>query len=359
MMAGCGLQTSSLGGGTPTLFIITSTLPPTPIPSITFTPIPATAAPTTAPVTGFTTTQVNVRAEPAASAAQLGLLGSGDQVRIVGRDSGGDWYEILYSAGPKGIGWVTAQYITVQNKDAIPVVGAPAETPTPSEATGTPGASGTIIQQVNVRKGPGTGFDSLGVLDPNDTAELLGKDPSGSWLQIRYSAAPDGKGWISAAYVQAADLEALAVVGETATLAAATPAASTSPANTSTPAVALQDNDSAEAPAASVVFSAAGTHALIYSSDLSSPSGDTADYVAFVPFTGDVALHLSCVGNGTLTTTLSSGGSPAPGWSGLACGQTRVVGVSPAQSYLVELSILASGNSGAYVHYTIRVDSSG
>ena len=220
----------------------------------------------------MTATQVNVRAEPSAEATQLGVLAPFIRVQIVGRDSGGDWYAILYSDSPDGKAWVTAQYINVQNRDAIPVIGGAAETPTPSDATGTPAASGTIIQQVNVRKGPGTDFDAVGTLNAKETAALTGKDTSGSWVQIEYAAAPHGKGWIAAAYVQGASLDALPVIGDSNKSTADT-ATSTPPPMTATAVAALQDNDSLEAPATDVTFSATGTRSLIYTSDVSAPQG--------------------------------------------------------------------------------------
>ncbi len=356
MLAGCSWQASSLGGATPTLFVITSTLPPTPIPSITFTPVPPSPSPTVVPVVGQTTTQVNVRGEPSATATQLGILAPFVRVQIVGRDAGGDWYLILYSAAPGGTGWVTAQYITAQNTDTIPVVGAPAETATAPEETGTPAASGTIIQQLNVRKGPGADFDIVGMLNAKDTASLLGKDPSGTWLQIRYASGPDGKGWIAAQFVQAESIDALPTVGGDAAVTG-TPAASSTPLPaTATPLTALQDNDSAEAPGANAVLAPTAARSLIYSSDLSSPKGDAQDFVGFSLSEAEVLLSLSCVGNGSVRTSLWSNGAPVAAWPGLSCGDARSLALEGGKPYLLELSIAPGQASQAYVHYTIRIE---
>lgn len=58
---------------------------------------------------------------------------------------------------------------------------------------------------VNVRAGPGTNYAVYGVMSPGQAAAVEGKSPDGAWWVIRIptSIAPDGKGWISAAYTSA------------------------------------------------------------------------------------------------------------------------------------------------------------
>jgi uncharacterized protein YraI len=355
-VAGCNIQISSVGGSTPTPFIITSTLPPTAVPSATLTPIPPTLTPTTVPIDGMTTTQVNVRAQPSTTAAQLGILAPFVKVQILGRDAGGTWYEILYPPAQGGEAWVTAQYINVQSKDNIPVIGGTGSTTTPESATGTPSASGTVIQQVNVRKGPGTDFDALGTLNAKETAALIGKDASGSWLQIAYSAAPGGKGWVAAAFIQSAAVQGLPIIGDGA-LDAVTGLPTSTPLTPSlTPAVAAPDGDSAKAPGATITFSPGGTRALLYSSDISAPAGDEEDFVGFASFAPEVLLSLTCTGHGVLKTGLEAAGAAVANWSGLTCGETKTVTVEPGQAYLLRLSLGSPGTSPAYIHYTIRIE---
>jgi 3-hydroxybutyryl-CoA dehydrogenase/5-formyl-3-hydroxy-2-methylpyridine 4-carboxylate dehydrogenase len=159
---------------------------------------------------------VNVRATPSAAGTQLAILPPFAPVQIIGVDPNGKWYEIMYPDAPGGTGWVTEEYIYVpQGKDTIPVIGgAPTAESAPSGTPGTPGASasGVVLQQINVRKGPGTQFDALGTLDPQDTVTLTGKSPDGTWLQIQYSG---GTGWVAAAFIDATGVESLPIVGET------------------------------------------------------------------------------------------------------------------------------------------------
>ena len=353
LLAGCGLQGSFPGIDTPTPFIITSTLPPTPVPSATLTSIPPTPSPTIAPVQGMTTTQVNVRTAPSVAAAQLGMIAPFANVQITGRDSASDWYQIEYSNGPDGKAWVTAQYINVQRgKDAIPIVGQTQGLETPFSGTAEPTASGTIIEQVNVRKGPGTSFDAVGTLNAKESVTLIGKDASETWLQIQYSGAPDGKGWIAAAYVQVTGLDALPIIGDS----GAVEGTGTPPSSPPTPAAALDDKDSAEVPASAVVFSAVGTRTLIFSSDVSAPNGDMQDWIEFTPYNTGILVSLSCTGNSGVKLELRQGTEVIPAWDSIRCGETHQMPLATGHTYLMRISISSTVGPLAYVKYTIKLE---
>ncbi|MBN1995092.1 MAG: FHA domain-containing protein [Anaerolineae bacterium] len=123
-------------------------------------------------------------------------------------------------------------------------------TPTPATPTATPvpGApSLTTRADLNVRGGPGTQYPLLGLLPTGATAEILGKDPTFQWWQIRFAPAPDQLGWVSAdsAYSQVFNVENIPIVPAPPTptntptqtpTPTATPTATTIPATyTSTP----------------------------------------------------------------------------------------------------------------------------
>jgi uncharacterized protein YraI len=76
----------------------------------------------------------------------------------------------------------------------------PMETLAPVPATVTPILiTGTLKARVNVRSGPGTGYDSLGLLDSGQTVQIFGQNTAGTWYQIAFSST--GTGWISAQFV--------------------------------------------------------------------------------------------------------------------------------------------------------------
>ena len=49
---------------------------------------------------------------------------------------------------------------------------------------------------VNVRKGPGVGYDKVGQLNKGETAPVKGKSSDGGWLQVSFPAAAGGVGWV-------------------------------------------------------------------------------------------------------------------------------------------------------------------
>jgi uncharacterized protein YraI len=61
---------------------------------------------------------------------------------------------------------------------------------------------GTLTIKVNVRSGPGTNFDSIGLLEAGEKVQVLVHDETGKWYQILYAAAPDGSGWVAAQFVR-------------------------------------------------------------------------------------------------------------------------------------------------------------
>jgi uncharacterized protein YraI len=360
-LSGCGMQVGVAGPGGATPFIITATLAATPVPSVTPTPVPPTPTATTTPVEGMTqATQVNVRLTPSTAGTQLAILPPFTKIQIVGKDAGEHWYMILYPGAPEGTGWVTAQYVNViQGKDKIPVVGG---VPTQAAATDqTPGstANGVITQQVNVRKGPGTTFDALGTLNPQDVVTLTGKDSSGEWLQIQYVGVPGGLGWVAAAFVDATGAEGLPIVGSGGEVVGTGTPAPTATLAAPTPGAAIQDNDSAQAPGAAAELSSSGTRSLIYSSDLSAPQGDSEDWVQFTPRAPTLLVNLTCTGNSGLALELSSNGIAVPEWAGVACGETRVAQLGAGGSYLLQISLLPGSPRPAYVRYSLRIELAG
>ena len=299
------------------------------------------------PVEGITSTQVNVRAEPSTGSEVLGVILPNTRVEIVGKDPGESWWQILYPQGTQEKGWVTAQYVTTAGTPEVPVIGAG---PNPND-----GNVAIIQQQLNVRSGPGADFSSLGTLNPQDVVGLLGKDANGVWLQIDFASGPDGKGWISAAFVRAQGVEDLPIIAESgAVVGTGTP---TEIPFTPTPTIvpAPTDGDSAQAPAINIRLSATGTRSFQYSSDVSSPNGDGEDWIQFTPFTGMIRLILNCVGNEMLTLEVLEYGSAI---QALSCGETAVVRTIPGNQYRIHIKSHTSDELH-YTSYTLWVDSVG
>jgi hypothetical protein len=122
---------------TPTLLIITATLPPTETPRPSATPEPPTATVPVEPVEGQATSQLNVRSAPSAESELLGTVQIFDVVQIVGVDPSGAWWLIVFPDGPGGTGWITAQFVQVTGTEDVPVFDSPAQgaSATPSAVT--------------------------------------------------------------------------------------------------------------------------------------------------------------------------------------------------------------------------------
>lgn len=87
-----------------------------------------------------------------------------------------------------GVGEVGAREFSQQPTVSVPTV------------TGTPqGASLRVNadnEQINVRNGPGTDYDSIGVLIAGQVVPALGRSAGGSWIQVKYAGVAGGVGWI-------------------------------------------------------------------------------------------------------------------------------------------------------------------
>ncbi len=82
--------------------------------------------------------------------------------------------------------------------------------------TGTPiGAAVTVKldqEQINVRSGPGTIYDRVGVLLAGQVIPAKGKSPGGEWILVDYPGAEGGTAWVNAPLVDLVPGSVLQVV---------------------------------------------------------------------------------------------------------------------------------------------------
>lgn len=348
----------------------TATLPPTFTPRPSLTPAPPTLVPTFTPVNGTTSTQVNVRSAPSSSAGALGLLPAAARVQVLGRDSSGQWLMIIYPPNTSSTGWVAAAYITLEGREisSLPVMQASASDQPPAaplEPSPTVNPYFAVIQTtINVRSGPASTFDSLGLIEAGKVVILNGRNQTNTWYRIYYPVGTQEIGWVAAAYVDAPTLQGLPYYDNEGRLLyapgeGALPGQPTLTATAFSPAAA--DGDSEQNPAVRLEFSPSGAEAFSYSSDLSTPNGDDADWVAFIPYfptleAGYVYLRLDCKGNGGITASLRKDGLPLPNAPQLLCGQYGLaVKVLGGQTYTLVLRADGSGGPLRYVSYTVTI----
>jgi uncharacterized protein YraI len=294
----------------------------------------------------MTSAQVNVRAEPSTASTVLGVIPANTKVEITGKDPGENWWQINFPQGQDGKGWVTAQYVTMATEIEVPTIG--------EESNPEGGNLAIVQQQLNVRSGPGTDFSSVGTLNPQDVVNLTGKDAQGAWLQIEFPAGPEGRGWVSAAFVQAQGGENLPIVAESGSvIGTGTPTAIPSTA-TPTLVPAWEDGDSASHPIVTVLFEPIGTQAFQYSGDLSSPQGDSEDWISFTHYNRFLYVSLDCHGSPSLQVELLE--NEVLTNTNLECGLSmqRIV-LNPGSRYILHVQAVPSTGNLQYTNYTLTI----
>jgi len=327
---------------------------PTTTPSRTAPPPTATLSLTPSIIDAVTTALVNVRAGPGTEFPVLGVLQVAVPVKVQLQSEDGLWLRILYSSAPEGVGWVAADYIRLPPGSFVPRD----VTPTPE------GPTGIVLIRLNVRGGPGTAFDTLGMLEADAQVSLLAKNETASWFQIQYPPGSDAVGWVTAQYIQTSSASGLPVVDAFGNpVSTGTPGPSSVPM-TPTPTIgpAPDDGDSLRFPAIRVIFSSAGTRRFSYASLVSNPTGDAEDWLEFTPFASlpgaraRLVAGLSCTGNGSLRLELWGSGALISGWGALACGDVdRLLSLPPGIAY--QLRLLAEPGDGLQlVFYTLNLE---
>ncbi|MEZ4666756.1 MAG: serine hydrolase [Anaerolineae bacterium] len=166
--------------------------------------------------------QANLRAATDVSAALLGQISAGRRYPVIGRSQFYPWFLLGDLTTQQAIGWVYADLVTVSgdlntvpftdvilNFDAATFTAAPtmtaafsATTPLPETNTAaTPlpanAITGTLNGEVNIRYGPGVDFPRIGIGQAGDKFEITARHTQYPWLQVRYSASPNGFAWIA------------------------------------------------------------------------------------------------------------------------------------------------------------------
>ena len=111
------------------------------------------------------------------------------------------------------------------------------------------------------------------------------------------------------------------------------------------------DGDSAQAPVVSVSLSASGSHSFQYSDDVSSPDGDSEDWIQFTPFTPTTLLILDCFGIATPTLEVLQNNSSV---QELTCGDKMVIDTRGGNAYLIHVKSNSAGTL-QYTSYILQV----
>jgi uncharacterized protein YraI len=177
----------------------------------------------TVTVTAEAVGQANLRAAPDVNADLLGQIVSGTSYPVIGRSDLYPWVLLEDPTSQQPMGWVYNDLVKFQGDiTSVPisnqVLGAailptptlgpisvdatlPAATTdassaaTPVPASGT--VTGTVLGEINVRYGPGTEYDRLGVAEAGATFTITARHTQLPWVQISYPQSPNGYGWVA------------------------------------------------------------------------------------------------------------------------------------------------------------------
>jgi uncharacterized protein YraI len=165
--------------------------------------------PAGAPALLTASVNAEIQTGPGSIYETVGYLESGETAEVVGVSTDGQWLAISVPALADGQGWVSATKVETENAEAVPTIVVDDEI-TSAQFDDVIAANLIATSNLNIRSGPGTNFESVGLLEYGQTADAIGIDPSGRWWALRL---PDGGvGWIVADYVQVENLGEVPVI---------------------------------------------------------------------------------------------------------------------------------------------------
>ena len=144
--------------------------------------------------------RLNVRNGPGVGYSIVTSVAGGTQLPVLGKDSGGLWYQISSDAGT---GWVNTNYTVGRgNFTGVPTVGAQRDAQ-PASTIVIPVGSPRLVVNVsylNIRSGPGVSFNVILTVSGGTELPVSSRDSGGVWYQVNSTA---GTGWVNSYYTVA------------------------------------------------------------------------------------------------------------------------------------------------------------
>ena len=159
----------------------------------------SSATPTQAPSNDGTvqaklTADVNLRRGAGTNYGVIKVIGTGTTVTVTDA-SNSQWYKVKLSDGTEGYLFSEYLKVTSGNIDSAKPSATPAPTPAPSNGT----VQAKTTSDLNVRKGPGTSYGIIKVIDMNVTVTVT-EATNSSWYKVKLS---DGtEGYLAAQYLK-------------------------------------------------------------------------------------------------------------------------------------------------------------
>ena len=159
----------------------------------------ATPTPTQAPSNDGTvqaklTADVNLRRGAGTNYGVIKVIGTGTTVTVTDA-SNSQWYKVKLSDGTEG--YLFSEYLKVTSGNIDSAKPSATPTPTPAPSNGTVQAKTT--SDLNVRKGPGTSYGIIKVIDMNVTVTVT-EATNSSWYKVKLSDSTEG--YLAAQYLK-------------------------------------------------------------------------------------------------------------------------------------------------------------
>ncbi|MCA9961822.1 MAG: SH3 domain-containing protein [Anaerolineales bacterium] len=144
-------------------------------------------------VTGLVNTSaLNVRSGPDVAYPSVAVVNGGTQLNLIGRSSSNVWVKVSLADGQQG--WVNASLLILSaDISYLPEASAPALTTSP-QAVINGGA-------LNVRSGPGVGYNVVATVYGGQVVNLLGRS-SGNSAWVKVSLSSGTQGWLNITFTQ-------------------------------------------------------------------------------------------------------------------------------------------------------------
>ncbi len=175
-------------------YIFAQYLKVTGTPSATPTPTPTQAPSNDGTVQAKLTADVNLRRGAGTNYGVIKVIGTGTTVTVTDA-SNSQWYKVKLSDGTEG--YLFSEYLKVTSGDINSAK--PSATPKPTLAPSNGTVQAKTTSDLNVRKGPGTSYGIIKVIDMNVTVTVT-EATNSSWYKVKLS---DGtEGYLAAQYLK-------------------------------------------------------------------------------------------------------------------------------------------------------------
>jgi len=160
---------------------------------------------------------INIRSGPGTNYPSYGVAPKGTTGEVIGVSGTKQWWVVKVSPAidPSGQGWVSGQYVQVNNVDNVPVIPDPPLPPDvvlPVPPIALPSAQ--ALDVIYIRSGPGVEYAAYGLAQKGATGEVIGVSEDRQWWVVKLptNLVGSGQGWVSADWVQTSGAENVPVI---------------------------------------------------------------------------------------------------------------------------------------------------